>query len=354
MAQKTHRIRPTRAFRPEPTDLEPRRLMSASPAPVPAVEPTAEEQYMLQLVNRARANPAAEGRRLMAEVQADPVLKSMARSADLAMFSRILSRTPPRPPLALGPRLTEAARDVTVNLVAENAQRHSPPGFLTDPAVALADDGQAYFPVTGASSWATGENLFAFSRNVQDRGLTDTVNYFHAGLMLDWGNPDFGHLRNLLAPGVAQARPDSAPPFREIGIGLLSQAEPTAPATAEPDHPWNAGLSVGPVIVAQEFGYRADQPGAVVGAVYRDADADRFYTPGEGVGSAVIVATSPRGGTFQTTTRQAGGFTLPLPAGIYRVSVSVAGVEAAPARLVRVAHDNVNMDVRIPAQAGRG
>jgi hypothetical protein len=329
--------------------------MSAAPAPTPTVEPTAEEQYMLQLVNRARANPAAEGRRLMAEIQADPILKTMARSADLAAFSRILSRTPPRPPLALNPRLTEAARDVTANLVAENAQRHSPPGFLTDPAIARADDGAAYYPVDHATAWASGENLFAFSQNVRPDSLTNYVDYFHAGLMLDWGNPDFGHLRNLLAPGVAQARPGSAPPFREIGIGLLTRAEPSSPATALPDHPWNAGLNVGPVIVAQEFGYRADEPGALVGAVYRDTDGDRFYTPGEGVAGAVITAASPRGGaTFQTATGQAGGFTLPVAPGVYRVTTSVAGADAAPGRLVRVGRDNVGVDVRIPGQILRG
>ena len=95
-----------RAFRPTVGGLEPRTLLSTA-----AIEPTAEEQYMLQLINRARANPPAEARRLLAAARTDPALREMARLADLPAFARILARTPARPPLAFNPRLIEAARD---------------------------------------------------------------------------------------------------------------------------------------------------------------------------------------------------------------------------------------------------
>src|SRR5258707_770186 len=52
---------PLRTFRPNLLPLEPLALLSSMPA-----APTPEEQYILQLINRARANPAAEGQRLLA------------------------------------------------------------------------------------------------------------------------------------------------------------------------------------------------------------------------------------------------------------------------------------------------
>src|SRR4051812_22628636 len=59
-------------LRPVLDDLEARWLLSASGAD--PYQPTAGEQYMLELINRARANPAAEGLRLLAIAQSDPVI----------------------------------------------------------------------------------------------------------------------------------------------------------------------------------------------------------------------------------------------------------------------------------------
>ena len=62
---------PRRIFRPVLLCLEPRALLSSMPA-----VPTNEEQYMLQLINRARANPPAEAARIVALTQTDSTLQS--------------------------------------------------------------------------------------------------------------------------------------------------------------------------------------------------------------------------------------------------------------------------------------
>jgi hypothetical protein len=337
--------RPSRRARPELAELEPRQLLAA-PAPTPppaAIEPTAEEQYMLQLVNRARSDPAQETRRLLAVARTDPAVRQMVRRWPLDRFAAAMSGYGPLPPLAFNPRLIEAARDRNETILATNDQRHAADGFLTDAAVARADDGAAYYEV-GAGAWSWGENLFAFSKNVRADALSDYVDYFHAGLMIDWGNPDFGHLRNLLAPGPGGASAGGHRPYREIGIGLRTGAVPTVPPPADPANPLNRGLGVGPVLVAQEFGYR-EGPAFLAGAVYRDADGDRFYTPGEGLGGALVTAVGRAGeGTFTATTWASGGYTLPLPAGSYAVTIAAAG--AAPrTREVRIDVDNVGWDV---------
>ena len=65
-----------------------------------AVQPTAAEQYFLDEVNRARANPAAEGQRLVALAQTDPVLKVATSGWDMGKFLQVLSSYAPEPPLA--------------------------------------------------------------------------------------------------------------------------------------------------------------------------------------------------------------------------------------------------------------
>src|SRR6185312_17261126 len=165
--------------------LEPRALLAGA-------APTDAEQYMLELINRVRTNPAAEGQRLLALAQTDPVIHQATAGWDLGLFYRTISSYSPEPPLAFNPRLIDAALAEDASMLANNSQQHSPAGFLNNPKVAVDTDGQAYCP-TGSGWWATGENIFAFSQNVAGRGATGIDAYFEAACLLDWGNPDFGH-----------------------------------------------------------------------------------------------------------------------------------------------------------------
>ena len=73
-------------------------LTSVSSAQTPYThgEPTADEQYVLELINRARANPAAEGERLTPSAEdtarlhaAADVLREVTLTAALAPFLTI-------------------------------------------------------------------------------------------------------------------------------------------------------------------------------------------------------------------------------------------------------------------------
>ena len=333
----------SRRLVPSVLALEPRALPSSLPS-----APTADEQYMLQLINRARSDPPAEARRLLAVAQSDPVVAQAVQGWDLSAFVRAIDGAGASPPLAFNPRLIAAARDRDAALLAANNQEHAPGGFLVNPAYGLvAGDGLPYYPV-GASAWATGENLFAYSRNVVGSTVKSYVDYFHAGLLIDWGNPDFGHLENLLAPGPTHAAATGTLGFSEIGIGLLANANPTVPPPAHPNNPANLGLDVGPVIVTQEFAWKTGNA-FLAGAIYRDANADDFYTPGEGLGGVRIQALGLSGqGTFAATTWDSGGYSLALPPGTYAVTASGG---AAPTRSVVIAigQDNVGWDLQYEA-----
>ncbi len=286
--------------------LESRQLLTAGSAP------TDLEQYMLELINRTRANPTAEGQRLIALAQTDPLIHQATANWNLNTFYQTISSYSAEPPLAFNPRLIDAALAETNLMLSTNSQRHSPAGFLTNPAIATESDGQAYLP-TGLGAWATGENIFAYSQAVNPASSTAYADYFEAGFLLDWGNPDFGHLKNILAPGPSAANPLAGVyPYSEIGIGLITNATPTTAAA----------LNVGPAIVTQEFGYRQGVS-FLTGTFYLDNNNNGFYNLGEGYGGITITAQGTAGqGSFQTQTWSTGGYSLQLPAGTYNVTAS--------------------------------
>ena len=299
-------------------------------------EPTAAEQLFLAEINQARANPAAEGQRLVSLAQSDPVLQVATSGWNMNAFLTEISAIPPEPPLAFNTGLIEAARAHSASMLAQNLQFHSPSGYLTNPSVATAGNGQPYYP-TGYGNWATGENIFAYSGTVNSANLSDYVNYFAAAFLIDWGNPDFGHLTNELAPGPGQWNASNPHyPFSEIGIGLLSNvSSPNATST---------GPNVGPAIATEEFGWRAGNP-ILTGVFYNDNDGSGRYGIGEGIGGVTIRAVGQeRQGTFVTTTWASGGYSLPLPSGSYAITASGGGLSSPVSKTVALGQDNVEWD----------
>ena len=301
---------------------------------LPAVgnAPTDLAQYMLELINRTRANPAAEGQRLLNLAATDPLIHRATANWNLGAFYQAISSYAPEPPLAFNPRLNDAAVNESVAMLVANAQRHSPAGYLVNPAVALDADGQPYLPI-GNQSWATGENIYAYSQGVIPASPTSYADYFEASFLLDWGNPDFGHLKNILAPGPSGANPAAGIyPSSEVGIGLLTNAYPSTPSTI--------GWNVGPAIVTQEFGWRQGVS-FLTGTVFLDLQDSGFYAPGEGFGGVTIRASGTAGqGTFQTQTWTTGGYSLQLPPGTYLVTAS-GPLPGAQASWVSIGSDNV-------------
>src|SRR5258708_2033169 len=90
--------------------------------------PTDAEQYMLELINQARANPAAEGQKLLALAQSDPVIHQATSGWNLNLFYQTISSYAPESPLAFNPRLIDAALAEDASMLAKNSQQHSPSG----------------------------------------------------------------------------------------------------------------------------------------------------------------------------------------------------------------------------------
>ena len=73
-------------------------------------QPTAEEQYYVELINRARANPKAEGERLAATKSPEVTSSLRYFGVDLEQMKREFATLSAMPPLAINPKLTECAR----------------------------------------------------------------------------------------------------------------------------------------------------------------------------------------------------------------------------------------------------
>ena len=264
-------------------------------------DPTDEEQLYLELLNRARANPTAEGVRLATLGNMDP--NSLAAyqffNVDLVKLQSDLAAFPPLPPLALEPRLAQAARGHTQWMLANGIQAHeetSPAGSAN-----VVNTTVDRINASGYNFSSIGESVFAFAASVENG---------HAGFEVDWGN----------GPGGVQDPPghrlnNHTAAFREIGIGVLDGQNTVTNI--------NGGVTnigkVGPQLVTFDFGSRPSTQPFVTGVAYYDLNGNHFYDPGEGIGG-VNVSVSDNANF--AVTANSGGYAVPTVDGPQVVTFS--------------------------------
>lgn len=261
---------PTRSIRPLIQRLCVALLLA--PAGLPAMtqynhgDPTPLEQLMLEHINRARLDPAAEGARL------DAVNTSYSRSARVRkpeFFTNLVAEFaayPPVPPLAFHPLLLQAARAHSQDMI-----------------------DRAYFAHNNPENLGPGDRLSALGydagvgENLDGGGAINAAEVLesHFGLMVDHDNlahdeAPFGHRLNVLEPT-----------YSEIGVGIRG--------------PRFGGK------ITQDFG-NAERY-YLVGVAYDDRNGDGFYTPGEGLAGVTI---TPDHGAYFAVTSSSGGFALPI------------------------------------------
>jgi hypothetical protein len=274
--------------------LEGRQLLSA-------VSPTAAEQYMLQLINRARANPAAEAASL--GIDLNEGLSPGTISPDA------------KQPLAFNPQLIDAARSHNAWMMQSNTFAHNE--GATDPGDQMRASGYLF---TG--SWSWGQNIAWSGQTPQVPAVGPTTGQEERDLFVDTSEPGRGHRLNLLEAN-----------FKEIGVGVT-------PGSFQ---------SYNSVLVTQDFAARSGSS-FLVGVAYTDADHTHTYQIGEGLGGVTITATRQGdAATFTTTTWSAGGYSLPLDPGTYTVTASGAGIGSVTQGNIVIGSQNVEADFT-PAQ----
>lgn len=283
-------------------------------------DPTDEEQMYLELVNRTRADPKAEGERLAATKDPDIVETYGFFGVDLAKLRTDLAALVPAQPLAFEPRLSEMARGHTAWMFNNALQAHEE----TDPAGStnIVNTTGDRFQRSGYPAAAGGESVFAYARSAE---------YGHAGFEVDWGFGPGG-----VQVGVGHRVSNHNPVFREVGIGVIDGSR-TVIRPGETN-------TVGPQVVTLDFGSRFDLPPLVTGVAYYDLNGNQFYDIGEGVGGITVEVSD--GNSFAVTTAS-GGYAVPSQDGPHLVRFSGTGFSPAPKEVTVVGGANVKMDLRM-------
>lgn len=264
-------------------------------------EPTALDQYLIELINRARLDPTAEAARLGIDINQG--------------LSEGQISTAPKQPLAFDPELTEAARGHAEWMLEKDVFSHTGVDG-SSPGMRMADAGYEF---TG--NWRWGENISWRGTIGQAEDPVESVGRQNDALFL---SP--GHRENILQDD-----------FREIG---------TATITGE-----FQGYDT--LMVAENFGKTGDDL-FLTGVAYDDLDGNDFYTPGEGRGGINISATlmgSAEPITLTDLTGTAGGYEIAAQPGTYAVTFSGGGLAFPVVQTVEIGSENVKLDLIDPDTA---
>lgn len=295
MARSTFRFRRT----PKLESLESRQVLSAG-------GPSPDAQYMLELINLTRTNPAAAADRFTSNLDSDTLATLNYYGVNLDQAKQDIASAQAKPPVAWNDELAASAVHQSQDQANMGVQTH------------LGADGSdlsTRLDRVGYTNRATAaENAFAYARSV-DQAME--------AFLLDWGVPSKGHFRNLLEPDT---NPDNA--YREVGIGIVGSNKP----------------GFGPEVITQEFGRQNGAKADLLGVAFQDSNGNHFYDPGEGRGNVSVDARNLQTGQTQSTqTWDAGGYQIPLDPGPYRVTARV-GNQVIRSQQVNIGTQNVKVD----------
>lgn len=268
--------------------------------------PTAEEQLYIEYINRARANPGAEGARLAATTDPTVLFNYTYFGVNLTMMQSELSALPVQAPLAPNAKLMSTSRNHSAWMLANASQAHDESNPYKTFWDRLTDAG--YDPYTG------GENIFAYVANPW---------HGHAGFEVDWGND--GGAGGMQLERGHRANNHSAD-FNEIGVGVINGTNTSV------------SPAIGPQLVTQDFGTQYGDLTFGTGVAYYDLNANNFYDAGEGISDLAVNVSGVT--TDNCKTAIGGGWVVPIPNSAATRSVTFTGL-------------NINQAVNLNVPAGK-
>jgi len=253
------------------------------------VAQNAYEQYMLELVNRARIDPGAE---------------AALYGVDLGTISATSKQ-----PLAANDLLLVAADNHNQWMLDTDTFSHTGANG-SDPGDRMEAAGYKF---TG--QWMWGENI-AWQGTTGTLDLIAAIDAEHAALFRSEG-----HRENTLNDT-----------FQELGLSIM-----TGQFTSN-------GKAYNAAMATQDFA-KSGSGAFLTGVAYTDTDGNDFYTVGEGRGGVQIAAQLVGGATTTVTTDSPGGYDTKLAAGTYNVTMSGGGLGAALGMTITLANRNIKLDL---------
>lgn len=257
-----------------------------------ALAPTAQEVLVLELINRARANPQAEAARY--NMGLNEGLTGNPISAD------------PKAPLAYNIRLQTAARDHSQWMLDTNIFSHTGINNSNVTERILA----AGYSLTG--NWATGENIAVSGTSGGAINLTDMARQQHENLFRS-----AGHRTNILNTA-----------FRELGVGQLRG-----------NYTFGSGQTFLSSMLTEVFA-RSGNTWFLTGVVYNDLNNNDFYDPGEGMGDISLQVNDRYYEIYPS-----GAYSVPLGNGTHTITLHGNYPGLPRQQSVTVQNANVKMDI---------
>lgn len=256
-------------------------------------QPTAYEQYLLELINRARLNPVGEANLFGIGLNDGLNANTISDSA--------------KQPLAFNLLLIDSARSHSQWMLDTDTFSHTGEGGSSS-GDRMRDAGYQF---TG--SWTWGENI-GYTGTTGTLNVNNAVGQVHKNLF-----KSSGHRKNILNNS-----------YREIGLATL---------TGDFDG-YNA------LMVTEDFA-KSGSDIFLTGVAFDDlVQDDDFYTVGEGLGGIEVTAVRQSDNrSFTTTTMASGGYQIALDAGTYEVSFSDNNQMIGSSHQVSIAGENIKLDL---------
>ena len=262
--------------------------VSAIPAAVALnLQPNAQETLVVELVNRARANPNAEALRFAIGLNDGITATAITSKAN--------------PPLAHNLLLLAAARAHSQWMLDTDIFSHTGVNNST-PGQRMTSAGYVF---TG--SWSNGENIAWGGTTGKTINLTSYAASQHEGL---FRSP--GHRVNILGES-----------FRELGVGQLQ------------GYFLSEGKNYLSSMMSQAFA-KTGTSYFITGVVYNDVNNNNFYDVGEGLGGIRIKVNDKYYLAFDS-----GAYSIPATNGSYRLEFS--GVALSSTAVTNITLNNANL-----------
>jgi hypothetical protein len=276
------------------------------------LHPNGNEQQLIWLMNRARANPTQEGIWLATTNEPEIAGGRTYFGVNLSLLQSEFASYAAKPPAAFDVRMYYAAKAHSDDLIARDAQDHI--GQFERIAAA------------GFNCWGGRGNVFSYASSALNA---------HGAFNIDWGGSDGTGMQTGRGHRMAIMSVDGN--YTNIGFAM-------APET-------NPNTRVGPLVTTGNFcGANESYPNHhnrfIVGTVWQDANGNGRYDPGEGKGNVMVM---PNSGRYFAVTANSGGYAFPVEApGTYTITFSGA---ASGAVNVTVGSVSVLVDLKLPASA---
>jgi hypothetical protein len=266
--------------------------VSATPAVIDlARQPTAQEVLVVELVNRARANPEAEAARL--EIGLNDGITGTPITAAA------------KQPLAHNLFLIDSARTHSQWMLDTDMFSHTGNNNSTATQRMVA----AGYVFSG--SWTSGENIAWGGTTGSNINLTSYAVSQHEGL---FRSP--GHRENILNAS-----------FRELGVGQKQ------------GHFFTDGNNYLSSMLTQNFA-RSGSSYYLTGVVYSDNNNNDFYDVGEGLSGITITFNGKSYPVYGT-----GAYTIPISNGTYNITVTGDLLGSAVYQTIQINNANTKLDV---------